>query len=540
MLAAVVILLIAFGSIVAAGLPIGAAVFGLGTGIAVIMLIASTRTFPSFAPQFASMIGIGVGIDYALLVVTRFREGLHTGNSVERSIVTAVATAGRSVIFAGVVVAVSFLGLAFMGIPFVTAMGITGAMVVVTAVLVALTLIPALLGFAGHNIDRWHIPFLRSSEGIDERSLWFRLSRKIQRRPLPFFLATMVLLVALGAPVLNIRLGFTDEGNLTEDFRSRRGYDLLADGFGPGFNGIILLIVDGPDTSQSLAAISAAVVAHPNVEGVFPPRLNDDGTTAIISAVPKTSPQDAATADLIHDLREEVLPHVSSDGTQVFVSGGVAAISDIGDRISARLPYLFAGVIGISFLLLMAVFRSVLVALKAAILNLLSISAAFGVLVAVFQWGWGASFIGVQEGPIETSAPMMLFAILFGLSMDYEVFLISRIREEYLRTGDNATAVSNGLTATARVITAAAAIMVTLFLSFALGDERVIKEFGIGLATAIFVDATIVRLILVPATMELLGDANWWLPSWLDRLLPEIRLEGPEEEPAPTTESAGG
>lgn len=541
MLAAVVILLLVFGSIVAAGLPLAGAVFGLGTGIAIVTLLASVFSFPGFAPQFASMIGIGVGIDYALLVVTRYREGLHKGLDVESAIVESVTTAGRSVIFAGVVVAISFLGLAFMGIPFVTGMGITGAIVVATAVLVALTLMPALLGFAGHSIDRWHIPVLRSSEGIDENSVWFRLSRRIQRNPLPFFIVPTVLLLALGAPILAINLSFTDDGNKSEEFRTRRTYDLLSEGFGPGFNGIILLVVDGPETEQSLDSIIAAVADHPNIERVFPPRLSEDGTTAVISAAPKTSPQDPVTTSLIHDLRNNVIPSVTGEGVEVFVTGGVAATSDIKDRITARLPYLFAGVIGLSFLLLMAVFRSVLVALKAAILNLLSISVSFGVLVVIFQWGWGASLIGVQPGPIEVFLPMMLFAILFGLSMDYEVFLISRIREEYLRTGDNALAVSNGLAATARVITAAAAIMVTLFLSFALGDDRVIKEFGIGLATAIFVDATIVRLILVPATMELLGDANWWLPKWLDRILPNIELDQRQpDETSTMDESAGG
>ena len=485
------------------------------------------------------MIGIGVGIDYALLVVTRFREGLHGGKGVEESIVTAVATAGRSVIFAGVVVAVSFLGLSFMGIPFVTAMGMTGAVVVITAVLVAITLTPAALGFAGHRVDRLRIPFLHSSEGVDENSIWFRLSRRIQRRPLPFFLGTMVFLIVLGLPLLDIQLGFTDEGNRSEDFRSRRAYDLLAEGFGPGFNGPILIVVDGPATAEAATEIGESISGLSNVAQVFPPRLNEGGTTAVFTVVAKTSPQDRATIDLIHELRDDVLPGATTPDAQAYVTGGVAAITDVGDRIAGRLPFLFVGVIGISFLLLMAVFRSVLVALKAAILNLLSISAAFGVLVAVFQWGWGASLIDVKEGPIETFAPMMLFAILFGLSMDYEVFLISRIREEYIRTGDNATAVANGLTATARVITAAAGIMVTLFLSFALGDERVIKEFGLGLATAIFVDATIVRLILVPATMELLGDANWWLPGWLDRILPDINLEGGPEREA-YEESAGG
>jgi RND superfamily putative drug exporter len=448
------------------------------------------------------------------------------------------------VIFAGVVVAISFLGLAFMGIPFVTAMGATGAIVVFLAVLVAITLMPALLGFAGARVDQLKVPFLHSSEGIDPASFWFRFSRSIQRRPLPYLVVALVVILTLASPVLDIRLGFTDDGNRSTASRARRAYDLLAEGFGPGFNGPVLIVVDGPAAPEVAARVAEAAAGVSNVDRVLPPRVSESGTTAAITLFPGTAPQDEATKHLVDELRTGVAPSVATTDTRVLVGGAVAAFEDIGDQIAGRLPFLFAGVIGISFLLLMAVFRSVLVALKAAILNLLSISCSFGVLVAVFQWGWFGDIIGVSEGPIETFAPMMLFAILFGLSMDYEVFLISRIREEYVRTGDNATAVANGLTATARVITAAAAIMVSVFLSFVFGDQRVIKEFGLGLATAIFVDATIVRLVLVPATMELLGDANWWLPRWLDRLLPHFNLEGtsaqPSVEPSPAGSPAAG
>lgn len=544
-LAATLILLIAFGSVVAMGLPLSAAVFGLITGFAVIALGANVWKLPSFSPQFAAMIGLGVGIDYSLLVVTRFREGLHTGKSVEDSVVLAVTTAGRSVVFAGIVVSVSFLGLFVVGLPFVAALGAAGAVVVLTSVLVAMTLMPALLSLAGRRIDRWRLPFLHSTEGVDPKSGWFRFSKTIQRRPIAYFVSAAALLLFLGSPILKMELGFTDAGNLPTSTRARQAYDLLVKGFGPGFNGPLFVVADlsgQPDPAvrkQITDAAIAAIRATADVVAVSPAVFNQGGDTALITLIPGTSPQDSATTALVHRLRRESLPAVGG-GAPLLVTGATAGNVDAQDKITSRMPLLFGGVIGLSFILLMIVFRSVLVALKAAIMNLLSIAAAYGVVVAVFQWGWGADLIGVQKGPIETFLPMMMFAILFGLSMDYEVFLISRIREEYLETRDNATAVSHGLAATARVITAAAAIMVAVFGSFVLGQDRVIKEFGIGLATAIFVDATVVRLVLVPATMELLGDRNWWMPRWLDRLLPNVNVDGPAKPPVVEPSSAGG
>jgi putative drug exporter of the RND superfamily len=529
LIAAVFILLIAFGSVVAMGLPIGAALFALGSAFPILGLAANFAPLPEFAPQFAAMIGIGVGIDYSLLVVTRFREGLHTGKNVEESIVAAVLTSGRAVIFAGVVVAVAFLGLFAMGLPFVAAMGAAGAIVVGTSVLVALTLMPALLSLAGKRIDSWRLPFLHSTEGVDVKSGWYRLSRAIQRRPVLYLVPAAATLLVMAIPVFSMHLGFSDNGNNPTSMHSRRSYDLLKEGFGPGSNGPLTLVADlSHGGADKVDAVKQAVAKTPGIVQVGDLRFNAAKDTAVFTAIPSTSQQDSATADIVNNLRDNVLPSaLGNSGGRVLVAGQTAASVDIGNRISSRLPLLFGGVIGLSFLLLMAVFRSVLVAVKAAVMNLLSIGASYGVLVAVFQWGWGAKIIGIEKGPVETFLPMMLFAILFGLSMDYEVFLISRIREEYLRTKSNATAVSNGLAATARVITAAAAIMVTVFISFVFGDQRVIKEFGIGLATAIFVDATVVRLFLVPATMELLGDANWWLPKWLDRILPHINVEGP-------------
>ncbi len=542
LLAAVLILLIAFGSVIAMGLPLGAAVFALGAGFSVIGLGANFVDFPEFSPQFAAMIGIGVGIDYSLLIVTRFREGLHSGKSVEESVVLSVTTSGRAVIFAGMVVAVAFLGLFLMGLPFVAALGTAGAIVVICAVLVGLTLTPALLSLTGRRIDSLRVPFLHATEGVDPKSVWYRLSGAIQRHPLPYFLGTTAVLLVLAAPALTMDLGFTDAGNTPESQHTRRAYDLLTKGFGPGFNGKLIVVADiSQGGSDRIAALRDAMARDENVEEIEPTRTNGAGDTALIAVIPKTKPQDNTTNQLVHRLRADVIPPVMAGSTgEVYITGGVASFLDGRDRITSRMPLLFAGVIGLSFLLLTLVFRSVVVAAKAAIMNLLSIGASYGVLVAIFQWGWFANVIGIEKGPIETFLPMMMFAILFGLSMDYEVFLISRVREEYLKTHDNASAVSHGLAATARVITAAAAIMVAVFLTFVLGDDRVIKEFGIGLATAIFVDATIVRLVLVPSTMELLGDRNWWLPGWLDRILPHVSFETTEEEPVAVSTAAGG
>jgi putative drug exporter of the RND superfamily len=542
--AAVFILLIAFGSVVAMGLPITTAIVGLLTSVMLILISTRFLGLPVFAPQFAAMIGLGVGIDYALLVVTRYRESLGRGNAPEEAVVEAVSTAGRSVLFAGAVVVIALLGMLAIGIPFIGALGIAGAIVVSLAVVVALTLLPALLAFAGRAIDRWSIPWLHADESDSRSGIWYRFSLQIQRRPWLWALSSFAVLLALALPALRINLGFSDAGNGSDVLHSRRAYDLLAQGFGPGFNGPLTVVLDtraaGEGAEATVARAREAVAAAPGVVQVSPPIPSPGGDTALLLVYPATSPQDEATADLIHTLRDGTLPAaVGGSGVRAYVAGPVAAFIDIGDRITERMPVFFGAVIGLSFLLLMVVFRSLLVPLKAAVMNLLSIGAAYGVLVLVFQEGVGAGLIGVKEGPIEVFLPMMLFAILFGLSMDYEVFLISRIREEYLHSRNNADSVAHGLSVTARVITAAAAIMVAVFISFVLGPQRVIKEFGIGLATAIFIDATIVRLILVPATMALLGDANWWLPRWLDRALPHLDLEGPAPAQGNAVPAAG-
>jgi RND superfamily putative drug exporter len=448
------------------------------------------------------------------------------------------------VIFAGIVVALAFFGLFVMGLPFVAMLGTSGAVVVILAVLIALTITPAGLSLVGHRIDSWKVPFLHQTEGVDEQSMWFKLSRRIQRRPLPFAAVSAGILLLMAFPLLKMDLGFTDAGNGSEELHSRRAYDLLAEGFGPGFNGPAIVVVDiskgGADQieagREALADFSGVAFVGPAVFNGGDPA---NSQTALFTIFPTTKPQADETTHLVNRIRDEVLPGLEANGADYYLSGSTAFNVDSANQIQSRMPLLFVGVIGLSFLLLTAVFRSVVIAIKAAIMNLLSIGAAYGVVVAIFQWGWGGSLIGVDKGPVEVFLPMMMFAILFGLSMDYEVFLISRIREEYLRTGNTATAVANGLTATARVITAAAAIMVSVFLAFVLGPDRIIKEFGIGLATAIFVDATIVRIFLVPSAMELLGNANWWMPKWLDKLLPKIDVDGPVEV-APLPGAVGG
>jgi RND superfamily putative drug exporter len=434
------------------------------------------------------------------------------------------------VVFAGTTVVIAVLGMLLIQVPAVQGLAVGIALGVLLTMLAAVTLLPAVLGFVGHNIDKLGLPHKKRAEGEVRESFWHRWSRVIQRRPWPAAIGGLLVLLLLAAPVLSMRLAFADAGNRPTSDTTRRAYDLLVDGFGPGFNGPLILAVDTPggqSDSATLDQLSERLQATEGVAFATPPQSNDAGNAAIIQVFPDSSPQSEDTANLVDRLRDDVIPPVTQ-GTdvEVKVGGLTAGATDYSNYTAERLPLFIGLVLLLSFLLLMVVFRSLLVPLKAVIMNLLSIGAAYGVIVAVFQWGWLKDLIGVAEsGPVEAWAPMMLFAIVFGLSMDYEVFLLSRMREEYDRTGDNATAVADGLAATARVITAAAAIMILVFSAFVLGDDRAIKLFGFGLAVAVFLDATIVRLILVPATMELLGDWNWWIPKWLDRILPTVQVE---------------
>ncbi|HSP54674.1 MAG TPA: MMPL family transporter [Dehalococcoidia bacterium] len=541
--AAVVILLIAFGSVVAMGLPIVTALIALLTGLALIGVTASIADLPEFTTEFAAMIGIGAGIDYALLIVTRFREGLARGLGLEDAVIEAASTAGRSVVFAGSTVIIALLGLWAIGIPSIAYAGSAAAFIVGLSVLVAVLVLPALLRLVGKGIDRWRIPVLAARPDEAGSGMGYRLSRLIQRSPVAALVISLGILLTLATPVLSMELGTADSGNDPESFTSRRAYDLLSQGFGPGFNGpaLVGVAINGPEDAEAVTGLAARLALVSGVAGVAPPRFNAEKSAAVITVMPTTSPQSHETQDLVNRLRNAITTDTAGTGIKAYVGGSVAMHIDATEKMASRMPFLIAAVIGLSFILLMMVFRSVLVALKAAVMNLLSIGAAYGVLVAVFQWGWLAGPLGVQrQGPIESFMPVMLFAILFGLSMDYEVFLISRIREEYIKTGNNSEAVARGLSVTTRVISAAAAIMVAVFMSFALGDQRVVKEFGIGLATAVFVDATLVRLVLVPALMQLMGNANWWFPRWADRLLPRISVDGRPQTATPASSTGAG
>ncbi|HEV3134445.1 MAG TPA: MMPL family transporter [Acidimicrobiia bacterium] len=528
-LAAVIILLVVFGSVLAMGLPIVTALFGIGIGIGFVQLVSHAVSTPDFATQLAAMLGIGVGIDYALFIVTRYRQGLHQGLDPQTAVVRAIDTAGRAVVFAGCTVVISLLGLFLMGVEFVRGLAIGASITVLIVMLVSITLLPALLGFAGHTIDKLSVPGRSTREGHTRESLWFRWSRVVQRRPWPAFVGGLLLLVVLAIPLLSIRLGFPDTGGSPTSDTTRRAYDLIADGFGAGANGPLVIAAEYPKGTDPavLDRLAAAARTTRGVAAATPPIQNPAGDAAVIRVIPTTSPQAERTTTLVNDLRNRVIPDtLRGSNVVVHVGGFTASGIDISERLSSRLPLFIGAVLALSFLLLLVVFRSVLVPLKAVIMNLLSIGAAYGVVVAVFQWGWLADVLGVSKpGPIAPFIPMMMFAIVFGLSMDYEVFLLSRVREEYDRTHDNALAVADGLAATARVITAAALIMVTVFASFVLGDDPNIKIFGLGLAVAVFIDATVVRIVLVPATMELLGDRNWWFPHWLDRLTPRLHVE---------------
>jgi putative drug exporter of the RND superfamily len=601
---AIFILILAFGSVLAMGLPIGVALAGIGAGTAIAGFVSFIIHPPSFASIFGIMIGLGVGIDYALFIVTRYRENLHKGYDIRQSISIALDTAGRAVLFAGSTVVISILGMIVMQLSFINGLAVAIATVVSATMVASVTLLPALLGFAGDRVEvtrrrgliaagfaalglagvglgvpalaiGFVVAFLlvlpgllaaighligrKASAGesfgnaldrVTPGSLMvevmnrpprpvretaaYRWSRVIQHRPWPAVAIGGLALVVLALPLSGLRLGFSDEGTYPEDTTTRQAYDLLADGFGPGFNGSLTLVSELGDgaTEADFERVADAVADDPGVARVNPPFVSEDGRAIAAEVLPTTAPQDEETTDLVTHLRDDVIP-AASEGTQldISVSGAVAVNVDFAHYLSERLLYFLGAVLILSFLLLMTVFRSLLVPLKAVVMNLLSIGAAYGVIVAGFQWGWLGGVLGFDKAPIEPWIPMMMFAIVFGLSMDYEVFLLTRVKEEWLRTGDSRTSVADGLAVTARVITAAALIMVFVFGAFLLDPNRVVKLMGVGLATAVLLDATVVRMLLVPATMELLGDRNWWIPRWLDRILPKIDVEGHFEEP---------
>ena len=542
LLAGAIVLLIAFGSVVAAGLPIAMALVGLGiTSGGLIALLSNVVDVPDWTLAISGLIGIGVGIDYALLVLTRFRAALHEGKDRHDAVVEAVTTAGRSVLIAGATVVIAVLGLMLTGLPYMYGVAISASLAVLVVAAAAVTLLPALLSYLGPRVDRWRIPFLGRqlrAEGNGE-SPAARWSHVVQRRPWPFAIGATVLLLALAAPALGMRLGFPDAGNDPPDTMTRQAYDLQSEGFGPGSNGPLVIAAELPEASApgEVERLATTLRSEPGVAFVGDPVVNESGDAAIVTVIPTTSPQDEATEELVKRLRSDVIPQAVADsGIVAHVGGVTAALEDQSEYITGRMPVFIAGVVGLSFLLLLVAFHSPLISLKAAIMNLLSVGAAYGVMTLVAQGGPVGELIGIDhEVPIAPFMPVMMFAILFGLSMDYEVFLISRIREEYLKDGDTRRAVADGLAKTARVITAAAAIMVVVFLAFVTAPDTFLKLFGIGLASAIFLDATVVRMVLVPAVMQLLGKRNWWIPNWLERILPRLDVEPAAPEPARST-----
>jgi putative drug exporter of the RND superfamily len=528
--AAIVIMLLAFGSVVAMGLPILIALLGLAVGIAIEELLTHLLVIPTFAPELAAMLGLGVGIDYALFIVTRFRRGLADGLDPRQAVVTALATSGRAVLFAGGTVVISLLGLFLVGQAYLIGMS-AGAISAVLLVLAgSLSLLPALLGYAGNSIDRLRVRRVESGSSADSHRFWYRWSRVIQHHPWRSALSAALVLVVLALPLFSLRLAFTDAGNDPPSLTTRQAYDLLAQGFGPGTNGPLVIAAALPAGGGVATAdrLAAAIARTGGVASVSPPQLNGARNAAVIVVIPTTAPQAAATQALVRDLRTSVIPPVvAGTGVVAEVGGETAAGIDAAGFLAGRTFPVIAVVILLSFLLLAAVFRSIAIPLKAAAMNLLSIGAAYGVLVAVFQWGWLGGLIGIgHTGPIDPWIPLVMFTILFGLSMDYEMFLLSAIREGWRLSGDTSRSVADGLAVTARVITAAAAIMFCVFGSFVINDPlHILKVFGLGLAASILIDATLVRMVLVPAVMELLGRANWWMPRWLDRVVPTLGIE---------------
>ncbi|MDX2604246.1 MMPL family transporter [Streptomyces caniscabiei] len=527
MFAALVILVLLFGSVVAAALPLVTALLAVGGAIGLITLASHVLTVADFTPPIMMLVGLGVGVDYALLIFYRYRHELIHDADRQTATRTALDTAGRTVFIAGCTVIIALLGLVALGLGSLQGVAVAVALTVLVTMAASLTLLPALLALFGNRIQR-HV--LTSSakaqaKGREEGGRWRQLASAVQRHPLPALLAAVVALLALSAPALGMRLGFADAGNDPASSTSRRAYDLLAEGFGAGFNGPLLVVSRG-DTDAA-EQLRTALTDTEGIAAATPPLPSPDGTVFTVIAFPTTSPQDASTAGLVHTLRNDVLHRLAErTGADYLVGGPTAAAQDFADAVSARIPLFVAIVVGLSALLLMLVFRSVLIPLKAALLNLLSIAAALGVITLVFQYGW----FGVQPGPVEAFIPVMIFAIVFGLSMDYEVFLISRIHEEWEGKKDHSLAVREGLAATGKVITAAAAIMIVVFAAFVLSPNRMLQQFGLGLAVAIFLDAVVIRCLIVPAVMQLFGTRAWWLPAPLARHLPKVALERPTDE----------
>jgi putative drug exporter of the RND superfamily len=534
--AAILILLISFGSFSAMGLPIATALLGLGAGIGVITLASHVIAMPDFASELALMIGLGVGIDYALFIVTRFREDYRrNGGDVPQAVEAAMSTSGRAVVFAGATVVIALLGMFALGVSVLNGAAVAAAIGVVLVLSASLTLLPALLGFAGRRIGEVRRRGGDQDTDTGRPGFWGRWVRQVQRRPAVTAIAATALMLVFAAPALGLRLASSDAGNDPASQTTRQAYDLLAKGFGPGFNGPLQVAVALPKAhdTAALKQITAAVAATPGVASITTPRLNATGTAAAVIAYPTTSPQSALTSSLVARVRGNVIPPVErTTGARVYVGGATASQVDFSHVLSSKMPLFIAVVIALAALLLLLVFRSLVIPVQAALMNLLSIGAALGVVQAVFERGWFGGLFGVQAGPIDAFIPVLTFAIVFGLSMDYEVFLVSRVHEAWTARGDASAAVREGLARTGRVITAAAAVMVAVFGAFAISGNRVLEMFGLAMATAVFLDAIVVRMLLLPAVLELLGRTTWMLPRWLERRLPRVAIE-PEQSPTP-------
>ena len=546
---ALIVLGILFGAVLAAVIPIVTALIAIGIGFAFTGLMSHVFAVASFVPILGVLIGLGVGIDYALFIITRHRNGLRAGRSVEDAAVNAVNTAGRAVFFAGLTVCIALLGQFALGVTFLYGLAIAGAVTVGLTMFAALTLLPAFLGFFGHRVlGRRERARLAASGPVAEEveaGFWYRWSRRIERHPVIPALAALLVVVVIALPVFTLRLGLSDAGNDSTSQTTRQAYDLLAKGFGPGFNGPLELVttIQRPADLTAFQAVVKATSTQKDVVTVTAPRVSPSGKAAVALVYPATSPQAAQTSSLLHLLRHHVIPPAEAGtGLHVLVGGATAGQDDFSAVLASKLALFIGVVVVVAFLLLMLVFRSLLIPAVASVMNLLSVGAALGIMNAVFEWGWGASLIGItRTGPVEVFIPVIMFSILFGLSMDYEVFLVSRMQEEWTLTHDNDRAVTMGQTETGRVITAAALIMILVFLSFLLGGNVIIEQFGIGLAGAIVVDAFVVRTVLVPAIMHLIGRRNWWLPGWLDRHLPHLAIEVPNAPPPgiPAREAVG-
>ena len=536
--AAVIVLLLVLGTAIAMSLPIMLALCAVGIGISTLGIVANFTSLNTVTPILAVMLGLGVGIDYALFIVTRLRQSLADGESPVDAATTAVATAGRAVVFAGTTVAISISGLAIIGLSFVTKLGLGAASTVVISVLAAISLLPAVLAKLGHRVNKLRVPTFVARDGktrSGKPTLVERWGNGVTRHPKRSALAALAVLLALATPATALTLGSSDAGTHAKNTTTRKAYDLLSNGFGPGLNGSLKIAVDQTGDPKAAEKIAGAVAKTPGVANVSPPIVNDTGDAAVLQVFPTTRPQSTETSDLVDRLRGDVVPSaLHGSSAHAYVGGQTAAYKDIATRIGQRFVFFLALVGGIIFLILAMAFRSVVVALKAAITTLLSGMAALGAIVAIFQWGWMSSLVGLDRpGPIESYMPLILFAILFGLSMDYEVFLVSRIREAFTKGATARGAITEGVGSIGRVIFAAGTIMVVVFLSFVLGDDRTVKEFGVGLGVAILVDAFVVRMVLVPAVMNMLGDRAWYMPRWLDRALPQLTIEPPETADEP-------